>query len=297
MVKETERKFQIGEAIQAQDLLLCTASLVKHLQDQPGNPGFWLGRADEIETLIKDLIPQVGHDPKWVDVLSRTMDQMGDSPDLHDALKFDYWRAVREAETYLGVKGTLQDLGYKKEDSTPIDYTAGKLVPAYAKANLSRLHEAYVSIFRELPANPNEFLLIKRVFKASPRDNRLDLSYRVMREFGPIGYQYIGDFVTECAQRNALKQALTMLAGHLNPAKGLPLKTPISLDVDGMPLRLVNEHGGWIIYSVGANRRDEHSAPPPNGVDDFVVHLSAKSVDPKESTREKRRHIGTHVLD
>ncbi len=297
MVNETELKIHNGDIAQAQELLLCTASLVRHFRDRPGYPGSWISLADEVETLIKDIIPQVGGDQKWLAILSQTLDNLGSTPDLHEGLKYEHWRSLSDAEIFLGQAGSLQDLGLKKEDSTPLEYTLGKLFPLYAKANLSRLHETYAKVSRDLPLDPTQFIEVARAKKQPLLGDPLDQSYRIVNIVEPGQSWNNRDFLAECAQRNALRQALMILATDADPQKGLPLRSPSDLDVDGAKLRMVKDRGGWIIYSVGPNPRDNHAVPPPNQIDEFIVHLSPKSIHPNESIREKRAHIGSRSLD
>lgn len=90
---------------------------------------------------------------------------------------------------------------------------------------------------------------------------------------------------TENAQRNALMQALTLLQPGQNPSKGLPLSGRYLLDMKGLPLGLEHRKGGWIVYSVGRNRADDHNTSPNVFIDDFIVPLTKPALSAAEWAR------------
>jgi len=292
LVKGIDVFIKKGQTKNAQKLLMTASVFAAHLRQDLMRPIPAINAADDVEGKIRKLIPRFGHDPAWLAVMTRALAILDLPWDLHDHLKFSHWESLWGAERLLGRTGSLEDLGLKREDSRPTEYTLGKLMPGFAAANLSRIHEYYVDILNRLPKDPNDFVGIAKVLQTSPSHDYKDLSYKTLNQIGDSEYQFGGLYETERAQRNVLRQAITVLQSRLDLSQGLPLKGFSMLDRNGKPLGLEHLKGGWIIYSVGPNGKDDHSVPPPAYVDDFIVHLSTATLDPKDTTRQAKWSLG-----
>ena len=294
--KRAEFAVKQNERTLGHDLLVIAAQLSIHITDEPDYIRTRIGAADAIEQVIRILIPVYGHDPYWRSVFGETMEILDHSYDLRSYIKFRHWMNIWSGQIVYGdtSMGTLQDLGLKPEDSLPSKYLLGKFTPRYGTAVLSRLHEIYAAVWNGLPNNPDDTEgLVKSLTQMRVTSTYPDLSYELAAD-ADFDFITLGRLMdVESAQRNVLLQAIALIKPNAKPENGLPLPGRYRADVRGGQIHLIREAKGWIIYSVGRNGKDDHARPLPAIIDDFIVHLTPKTIDPKESTRPKTWPLGT----
>ena len=221
--------------------------------------------------------------------------------DLKTSLRWDHWENLWTSEIILNRSKdhSLKDLGLKDEDSKPTEYTLARLLPRFATANLSRLHEFYAKMITGLPKDQHDLnALAKFIETPDWIADSPDFTYRCVTNSYEKYWTLAEDLEAEAAERNALLQALEILRTNRDPHLGLPLQGRYSLDVGAVPLKLERLPKGWIIYSVGRDGKDNHMAAAPAIIDDFVVHLSLGTYDKTESERPGRSILGSgRVID
>ena len=270
----------------AADLLSLAARLSVHLADEPTLDGmmFRASSASTIEKELRRLIASHGHDRKWLAVLDDTLAILDRPYDVRRVLQYEHWSWLWVGKILLGdnSSGTLTDLGQRKEDSLPNITYAGKSIPRFRTANLSRFHEYYVEALLGIPNDQNDFVgITKSMMKAYSGIDSSDTSvsfsflrFQPMSTSSDVGSIELVELVeVETTQRNVLLQTLAFAKSGANPAHGLPLSGRFAMDCGGLKLGLDHTKDGWIVYSVGKDGKDDHLAPPPAYSDDFIVPL------------------------
>ena len=103
--------------------------------------------------------------------------------------------------------------------------------------------------------------------------NTYDFAHSVNR-FSEI----VREIRTEVAKRNALEVALAVKQKYHSIEQAAKNLGPKGIDIDGMLIRTKKLPQGWIVYSIGADMKDNGGQERRSFSPDWVVHLTPATV-------------------
>ncbi len=237
-------------------------------------------RANGIGTAIRKLIPRATNNPTLLAEMFDALSRLDKPYDLPTMLKVENYRGMIAVEH---VYHRRPDTGFNEYyDSSPIEFEKGSQLPRFREANLARIHEYFTTLATKMPTDQWDLNGIAMAVDAGqPILENGDWSYAVLRYGLMLPISLAQQIQNEVANRNALMQALAILKAHADPAKGLLLGGRNRLDQDGHSIRIAKLSKGWVVYSVGKDRKDDGGQDSLSRPPDYVVHLSMATVIPE----------------
>ena len=226
-----------------------------------------------IDLEIQHTIRDHGKDPGVVKMLDQVLTKLDKPYDLKLPIQVEHWFGSAMVEPLLNDPKAYSVMG--SGSGVPREIQYGKYLPRFKVANMSRIHRFYADAAHMMPTNCDDLVAVQTAFADMDKAAfRKGLSYTILDIVGPVFGATGAAVAREIAQRNTLKQAVTILNSGANPAIGLPLKGRFAMDVDGKPIRVKKTSSGWIVYSIWIDKVDDGGEEAKGaGKGDYVVHL------------------------
>lgn len=148
---------------------------------------------------------------------------------------------------------------YHKFPSDFVQFSSYSKMPQYKEASLVRIHEDYLQALKELPEDMKDFDGIRNVFRIF--DKTLDedgASYSIQSLVPRLDY----DWILTMHQMNwvkvsLLKEAIGQVQQRQFDQPALIHRGRLFNDIDGKAFRLKLVKQGLLVYSIGANKKDD----------------------------------------
>lgn len=270
-----------GDLAGTEESLSLAAFLAIHVADEPSSIALLLRISNSavIEATIKRFIPKHAHDTNWLGMFRRVMLQLDRPYDFRGLLAKTYQSQLKEFQAIAKEDISLKDA--IRLTDIPLSMRFAKYLPRSRQAFESRIHERYALVAGLTPTEPYDFKTLAKAAKAGDDfSERQGWSYDLVRLMSIDLLGVVRAIRKEVSIRNALLQAIEILATQADPSKGLPLKGRYALDLDDQPIRIKHLPKGWILYSIWGDEVDDDGQEMQNGHGDYIVHLSPATVPP-----------------
>lgn len=226
-----------------------------------------------VETELKEIFAAHGKEPAWQQAIEKTLQRLDKPYDAKKILMLEHWFAVSAVDEVMKDPSAFYS-SFGGSSGTPMSLRAGKYIPRFKEANLSRINKAYAVAAALVPSDPYDFVKTKTAYRSLEESSmKQGMSYTLLSIVAPVFSQSIIAMSREVSYRNALLQAVTLVKQGQDPRRGLPLKDRHRFDLDDKDLRIKQVNGRWVIYSVGYNLSDEGGVELNNLKGDWVIKL------------------------